>query len=327
MGNNIKHLTLYKNEQFPSLKFMNMLDIFPSVFIPSSLYLLINGIVTVLPLDAATNAAVMLFTYMLMMSIASKFVKKIAIGKGDCFVLRSEEIAAVFLLVLLANAVCLAVLSFFLREIVYLALAIVSISLYVGFAVSLEKVFEHDEKKPFLNQLKKPFYDTKLNIKGWRNILIGVLCLIGFVLLNYAVVLLALIAALAFIVIIEKSKRKMKKLGENILSESQGKAVLLLQFGPSNATINAARKQLNEFCDNVTSLNEQDFDLVVVFNTLHKQREAILEESLRQVNLKEGGSVIDPFYAKKKRNGFIAAWIGMPISTRRWNSIGEYLQS
>lgn len=327
---NITQLILYEREFFPSLRFMSVLDIFPCVLILSSLYLLINGILIIVEANAVISSSVILFSYVTMLFFASRRIGEIKSDRKAEFVLKSNEISAIFLLVLLLSTICLITLSCFMRESVYLSMAIISLTLYVGFAVSLEKLVDGDDESSIHYQLKKPFIDIGLNFKeNKKTIFLAVLCTIIYIILYYAFLIIAAIAFILFIIVMVSARRRIKKFSENIIREFYSKKILILQIGPSNAITKIADEIFKKYCtvqyNSVVDLNKERYDVIIVFNTSKKHDEHITGVGLNNAILSNEGVIIDPFRRKTAKRSFWTAWFGFPVSSKRWRTMEAYM--
>lgn len=321
---NIDYLILNENEKFPSLRFMNILDIFPCVLILNSAYLLINGIVTLIP-NSVISSGIGLLTYIIMLYIAQKWIGKIKSNMQMDFKLENREISACFLLILLINGICLMALAYINRESLYCVMGIISLTLYVGFAVSLEKLFD-DGECSIKYQLLKPFFDVGFNVHPYKFFLISLVA-IFFIVYEYIIVILVLIVSLVFIAIVEYGKRRINNFFERIVNDFSSKKILVLQLGAENAAFKIVKKKLSE-CSEIVSgdeVNGNIYDMIIVLNTLRNERYKIVEKYLNKVSLCKDGIVIDPFFCGIYNLRFWSSWLGVPVSLRKKNTIKTYV--
>jgi len=319
-------------------KLANIMDILWSVILPWFSYTVVCDIFTMVSVNSLINSAISLFTYvfaLLWMAVAVSKRKK----RNEYFVLSQQEIALTVKIVLLMNILFFVILFFVgltigARDWDCVTAAIINLTLYVGFVVSLESLFGVgnicEVLKCFGAQLIKP-------IKQLFNEGIKVIVLVVAVALSAIIVglskcyglelVIAMLIVIAILLILEKWRNNSKNIFVNELADIiLEKKVLILQLGTDYIVGNAIREHFEKDVEIIPILEPEilKFDVIVVLNSLSKN-EYIGKFGDLGAYLKPNGCVVDPF-AIGKKHCYIMAWYGMPRRNPQCYTAEEYMK-
>lgn len=321
---NFNILKVYRNEKFPSNKFMNIMDVGSRALIIFYIYPLVSWVLSqIITQDIILNIIV-LVTNIIMLLCASKAIQKNKKNSTNEFVLGKKEISAVFNLTLLFNTVCFSALGFIEDETIYFSMASLQLILYVGFTISLEELFDDNNK--FLNLLCQPFLDLGITKKDWWKLLIVIVLTVVYLrFLPYSIAAFLFMLAL-FIIMISYSKKKAKYYAEEIKRTNDISNTLIIHIGAENAVTKAI---INEFVEikeiNVQQLNSYAYDSVMFLSTT--KNNDMIEQCINYIpktTLTDDIIIFDPFVNKKGKRSFILSWLCLRPCLIKWQSIDEY---
>ncbi len=320
-------------------RFLNIGEVFWRLSIPSCLYTAFSVTVTNLLAECISNVwstLLMLAAYVALLFAVAWLVLAY---KNNCsegnFNLEKEHISAIFDMVLLINAAYLLLSGLLKGSNIAYNMCLTNLTLYIGFAVSLDDLFDAKNIMGILRCFYSPFSKIKLNKKLWLIIgmvaftivLFQILCAYIIPLVIFYVILMVLL--LSLILLDKNRKEKLEKFNNELVNLFENNNVLILQIGSDYVVIKSIKKTLGT----QTSINEiskssiDKYNTVIVLNTLKKKEDYICY--LNQINdiVEPDGVIIDPFITKQQRRSFLASWFGIPVSnvvTR--HKVKEYLQ-
>ncbi len=327
----VEIIKVYENVTSPSTKFMSILDIIPLSLITCTIYPLVYEIISPFNLHDAITNTIMLFVYILMLWCASMFMnrmRKKRKGKDE-FNLEKSEIAAVFNLMLLLNFICLLVLGFSKKDATYLTMATLSITLYVGFTISLGELFDKNRQNNLFIQLLTPFFDLGITKRDLWKLFITIGFAIVYMFLQYVVLCIVVISAIIFIILMVCGKRNAQSFGNEIAEAIDDEKILIVHLGAENSVTKTILKTIEKQYK-VKDVTEQNFeqckyDIIIVLNTLYRKDLYKLWLSNIEIILNHNGSIIDPFIDKKAKRRFLLSWFCIRPTLNRKMSAEEYM--
>lgn len=296
--------------------------IFPFVY--TFLTIIINEKIA----DTLFNAVANLILNILMLLFPSFVVLQYK-KKNKEVNLSGKEISTIFTLCIAMNVVYL--ISLCVKDVSSAMILVINLTLYVGFAVSLEDAFNIKRKREILFCFFKPLADFGIQKNDWLKVAIAVVLLsimpwIDFRILVLIFIVLFCTIFIAASVLQQIRKRSVSIFCKEIIKFSGNKHVLLLRFGPSNAGI----KRIIETFDSLEEKSEKyicrkKYDALVILNTLTKIENSIpyIENMCKQ--LKPDGKIIDPFISKNNKRCFLFYWFGIPTSFFEHKKQKKYL--
>ena len=320
-------------------KFSNIGEVSWRLFIPSCLYTALSVIITTVLAEYISNvlsAFLTLAAYIVLLFSVSWLVLTY---RNNCseenFKLEKEHITAIFDIILLINAAYLLLSGLLIDSNIAYNMCLTNLTLYIGFAVSLDDLFDAKNFIGILCCFCSPFSKIKLNKKIWLIIgsvafyivLIQILCAYIIPLIIFCVILIILLLSLIFFNKIRKEK--LKKFSHELVNLFEDNNVLILQIGADYVVIKSIEKALNTqmVISEISRINIDKYNTVVVLNTLRKKEHYV--DYLNQISdiIERDGVIIDPFITKQQRRSFLSAWFGIPISLTMWNSADEYIKT
>lgn len=321
---------MYENEGFPSNRFMNIMDIIPAALTIFVLYPLAYELLSIIKLHNALVNIFMLFVYIIMLLLASKSIQKRKNNKSHSndFELNGEEISAVFNLILLLHTLCFSVLGVFKGDTSYLTMASLSITLYVGFTVSIEELFSG--KSNFCRLLLKPFSTLRITKRDWWKIAIIIFLTIAYTLFIPYILILVVFSLIIFVIMISCGKKKAQSYVKEIMEANDMKDILIVHIGAENAMTKTIMRTFTK-TDKTNEITEQQlkqhtYDTIIVLNTITKRKFLTQCKHKLQINFKEKTYVFDPFINKKAKRSVFSSWFCLHPSSKKWCSIKEYIK-
>lgn len=328
---NIDYISYYEDNRFPSVEFMNMIEIFPQMIGITAFYLLINLVISEI-FGNIISLCFPMFSYIAMLFYSKLFIKSVKNNFQSEFKLSEKVVSAVFLFALIVNSICLFMFCITCEEPsqskLYSEMAINSLMLYIGFAVSLEKLFANEENS-IISQILQPFTDISIVFGNYsRGFIIAIVCIV--LVTNYhTALLLMLFTSILLMITIKCGNKRTKSYASIIINKYHSKRILFLQLGPANASCKVMKRELAEYIieiKNYENLSDINYDVVIVLNTLKDNRQESIKEFFNMLALNENGIVLDPFICGMKKINFLVAWLGFPISTKKENSQENYVK-
>lgn len=328
---NIDYISYYEDNRFPSVEFMNMIEIFPQMIGITAFYLLINLVISEI-FGNIISLCFSVFSYIAMLFFSQLFIKRVKNNFQSEFILNEKIISAVFLFALIVNSICLFILCITCEEPsqreMYGKMAINSLTLYIGFTVSLEKLFAN-EQNSIISQILQPFTDISIVLGKYPIVFIVVQVFIILVTNHYIVLFIELFIAALFIITIIYGNKRIELYASTVVNKYHYKRILFLQLGPANASCKVMKRELSKHIieiKNYENLSDINYDVVIVLNTLKDNRQESVKKFFNMIALNENGIILDPFICSVKKMSFWAAWLGLPISIKRENSQENYVK-
>ena len=320
-------------------KILNIGEVFWRLSIPSCLYTAFSVTITNLLAERISNVwstLLMLVAYVVLLFAVAWLVLAY---KNNCsegiFKLEKEHITAIFDMVLLINVAYLLLSGFSRGSNIAYNMCLTNLTLYIGFAVSLDDLFDAKNYMDILRSFYSPFSKIKLNKKTWLIIgtvavtivLFQILCAYIIPLVIFYVILTILL--LSLILLDKTRKEKLKKFNYELVNLFGDNNVLILQIGTDYVVIKSIEKAIGTqiAIKEISQSSIDKYNTVVVLNTLKKKEDYICY--LNQINdiVEPDGVIIDPFITKHQKRSFLASWFGFPVSkVVKGRSVKEYLQ-
>lgn len=309
-------------------KLANTGDLFSFFIIFPFVYTLFTIIINEKIADSLLNTVANLILNIFMLLFPS-FVVLSYKKKNKEVNLSGKEISTIFTLSIAMNVVYL--ISYCVKDISSAMILVINLTLYTGFAVSLEDAFSIKRKREFLFCFFKPLFDFGIRINDWWKVAIAVVLLSVIPWIDFRILVLIFIVLIFTILVVASVLQKIRKRSvsifcNEIIKFSENKHVLLLRFGPSNAGI----KRIIETFDSleeksVKHICRKKYDALVILNTLTKIEDSIpyIENMCKQ--LKPDGKIIDPFISKNNKRCFLFYWFGIPASFFEHKKQKKYL--
>lgn len=248
--------------------------------------------------------------------------------------LKIEQIMAIIDMTLLIHATYFLVAGILKDSSISFGMALTNITLYIGFAVSLEDLLDIKSLKDFLCCFYKPFSNIKLSKKWWLTIsiffilivLFLILCLYKFTLIIVCVLLIVLL--LSSIVLSTVRKNRLKKFADYLAAIFPENNVLILQIGADYVVIKSLIKIWVQqyLVDDVYDPHIEKYDMIVILNSLSNKSDYICYFEQIKDKVKRDAIIIDPFLNKRGKKKKIAAYLGIPVSTNSKYSTEEYFE-
>lgn len=306
-------------------KFLNIGEVSWRLFIPSGLYTVLSVIITTVLAEYISNtlsAFLALVAYILLLFTVSWLVLTY---RSNCsegnFKLEKEHITAIFDVVLLINAAYLLLSGLSGDSNIAYNMCLINLTLYIGFAVSLDDLFDAKNFIGILRCFYSPFSKIKLNKKMWLIIGSVALSIVLFQkLCTYTTALI--IISIIFIIILlslisldKFRKERLSNFSSELVTLFQKNKVLLLQIGTDYVVIKSIKNAL----DTQTEINEisqisvDKYNMIIVLNTLRKKEDYICYLNQITEVIEPDGVIIDPFITRKQKRSFLASWFGIPL--------------
>ena len=329
----VEIIKVYENVKSPSTKFMSILEIIPLSLITCTIYPLAYEIISLFNLHNAITNTIMLFVYILMLWCASIFInsmRKKRKGKDE-FNLEKSEIAAVFNLMLLLNFICLLVIGFSKKDATYLTMATLSITLYVGFTISLEEVFDNDVKSKIFLQLLCPFSDLCIGMRDWWKVFIVISFAVIYMYHPVIVLVLIVVVTAVFVLAIFYGKNNARNFGEQIIKMIHGDKITIVHIGAENAVTKAFLKTIAKDCE-ISEIQEKcfqqsDHHVLIIVNTINNKELYLPWLKNIENGLSKNCIIIDPFISKKNKRSMLSSWFFLKPSFKKWTVMQDYINS
>lgn len=211
---------------------------------------------------------------------------------------------------------------------------IISLTLYVGFVVSLEDLFNKKDYSKVCIAFLKPF--VKLGIPK-KYIIGGLLVIIALAFAGVLVwawfgMMIVVFGFLGMIGFIDRHRKTcLNKFGLQIQKITKESDVLIFQLGADYIVKKHIGEFLKESEIEITEEREDfifthKFDTIIVLNSIHKEDKFLYELEKIKAILKDSGTIIDPFVTNNKKRNFLASWFGIPNAYSNEFILDEYFQ-
>ena len=281
--------------------------------------------------------SVVMYSLLLIISSISVYRIKLKIQRKrhEDFLLEPSQIAALFALTFLINAIYFFALYIFEQDSSMLIMTITNITLYMGFAVSLEELFNiksiWDIGKCFLS----PFARSGFTKSDWWKfgLTIILIVLFAFISVSNTLVFVLLIAGfLAFFIVLSKiRKRALRLFCESITPILKDESVLVWQRGNINIVSKAIKHillDLNIPFEPLHSENDvstQEYNTIIILNSMNSKNDDLTYiEHLNKWITKET-AIIDPFISKQMKKKNICTWLSIPNTHPQFLTLNKYL--
>lgn len=261
---------------------------------------------------SSTNAFVVFVTYIALLLIIVvithvirwRFSKR---NKEGEYPFTEEEIASSFLLNLIATTCYLLVLYFISKDEMNLTMAIVCGTLYLGFAVPLDKLCGKTPFKDILLYTIKPFRLLGMTPFKWYYIILFLLPIVLIAFMAEYPLALVCFAVLTFVLIFIE-KHKLTKFCEDVSPQIEGKSVLLWQVDKGDPITIALKNWFKD--ENIAvsqktenTIGDSQYDIVIIVISAKKCMDQI--ELINQIMsmTKKDSNIIDLDVCTKKGNG------------------------
>lgn len=326
MVNKIHLHTIDKANYKNNCKFWDGTDMAYILFGLMFIYSLIN-IIGEIVFISKWKALVPIFAYVLLLFCLSIFVMKHRNKSGDKSDWSGEEILEVIKIVLAGNSVyffCVGIQESIGDSIAVLA---IHLSLYLGFAISLDKLLTVERWKDILEAFKGVMPKKQFI---WPMVITCTIFGIMGICFSYTmtclvIILIFAVSLVSICIFLLWRKKQFKLMHTQLKTRCDGKRALILHTGVNYAFYHFLKKDV-EFFDVVDSLVDsiEQYDLIVVIYTFHDDaKQEIIVDNIRRT-LKTDGYILDLFVGKNSRRGRLCAWLGAPMYWREFNSINEY---
>lgn len=327
-----------KEGKIKTQKMLNITDLYPCLMIYWIAYNILN---TYIPkyFTEIVSAMLSVVMYSLLLIISSISVYRIKLKiqrkRHEDFLLEPSQIAALFALTFLINAIYFFALYIFEQDSSMLIMTITNITLYIGFAVSLEELFNiksiWDIGKCFLS----PFTRSGFTKSDWWKfgLIIILIVLSAFISVYNTLVFVLLVAGfLAFFIVLSKiRKRALRLFCENITPILKDESVLVWQKGNINIVSKAIKHillDLNIPFEPLYSENDvstQEYNTIIILNSMNNKNDDMTHiEYLNKWSMKET-VIIDPFMSKQMKKKNICSWLSIPNTKPLQFTLNHYL--
>ena len=325
-----------ENGKNNTAKFLNIGEIFWRLSIPGCLYTAFSVTVTNLLAECISNVwstLLMLVAYVVLLFAVAWLVLAY---KNNCseesFKLEKEHITAIFDMVLLINAVYLLFSGLLKDSNIAYNMCLTNLTLYIGFAVSLDDLFDAKNFMGILRCFYSPFSKIKLNKKIW--LIIGTVALSMVLFQKLCAYTTALIVICIILIIILLSlisldkfrKERLSSFSSELVTLFQKNKVLLLQIGTDYVVIKSIKKALDTqtAINEISRINIDKYNMVVVLNTLRKKEDYICYLNQISEVIEPDGVIIDPFITRQQKRSFLASWFGIPLFNYKIKATQDY---
>lgn len=327
-----------KEGKIKTQKILNITDLYPCLMIYWIAYNILN---TYIPkyFTEIVSAMLSVVMYSLLLIISSISVYRIKLKiqrkRHKDFLLEPSQIAALFALTFLINAIYFFALYIFEQDSSMLIMTITNITLYMGFAVSLEELFNiksiWDIGKCFLS----PFARSGFTKSDWWKFGLTIILIVLFAFIsvyNTLVFVLLIAGFLAFFIVLSKiRKRALRLFCESITPILKDESVLVWQRGNINIVSKAIKHillDLNIPFEPLHSENDvstQEYNTIIILNSMNsKNDDLIYIEHLNKWITKET-AIIDPFISKQMKKKNICTWLSIPNTHPQFLTLNKYL--
>ena len=211
--------------------------------------------------------------------------------------------------------------------------AFLTLTLYAGFTVSLDELFDKKKCPTLWYRLTKPFRRTKISVSAIIAVVAVVVIsvlpnLCKYVLFVYLVLMLVFLGGMKLLW--EIRRRQLLIWGNNIALLLNDKKTLIYQLGTDSVVKLELEKTLTNMGVEIVNANTSDcsishYDTVVILNSLIKREQALPGINALDSVLNDESIIVDPFITKRKHRCKLAAAFGLPNSTITGLSLKEYL--
>lgn len=251
---------------------------------------------------------------------------------GGKYPYSSKSISAYFTLFLLCNALYFFVAGISGDDSISLSMAIINMTLYVGFAVSPEDLFAVNKFHQALFCFVKPFRDAGITWKDWYVIL--TLCIVIAVVAYFSIFLIACLCALLFVIVAlfvmaNIKSTQLSSFCKQMTALVTNKRVLIWEIGNDYAVSEALQEKLSVSGAKVTpnpSDASRKYDVIIICNHLSNKEDYLPIIAQASEIIGDDGFVIDPFVSKKKNRSHILSQLGIPNPRAEQFNLDEYLE-
>lgn len=311
---------------------------------PWVVYVILNVVISAIDAGNFTDALALgfsLLNYLLLLklvSIAYLHIKTKLVEKSAQDILISPEklsdISVFFLAFTAAYFGIIGVIEGILHDDwSSLEIAFLTLTLYAGFTVSLDELFDTEKHSALWYRLTKPFRRTKISASA---VILVVAIVIISVLPNLSECVLYIYLALILIflgvmkLLWEIRRRQLLIWGNNLAILLNDKKTLIYQLGTDSVVKLELEKTLTDMGVEIINVDTSDssnsqYDTVVILNSLIKREQALPGIKGLDSVLNDGSIIVDPFITKRKHRCKLAAAFGLPNSTITGLSLKEYL--
>lgn len=311
---------------------------------PWIIYVIFNVLISTIDVGNFTDALALglsLLNYLFLLklvSIAYLHIKTKLIEKSaDEILIPPEKLSDISVFFLAFTAVYFGIIGIIngikLGDWSSLEIAFLTLTLYAGFTVSLDELFDNGKTSTLRHRLTKPFRRTKLSAS---NVIFIALIVILSVLPNlYECALFAyLVIILIFLGVMKllwKVRKKQLHLwGNNIAVVLHDKKTLIYQLGTDSAVKHELKRILMNMGVEIVNIDAHDlsssqYDIVVILNSLIKSKQVLLGIKELDSVINDKSIIIDPFITKRKHRCILAAGFGLPNTTITGISLGDYI--
>ena len=326
MVNKIHLHTIDKSNYEKNRKCWDGIDMAYILFELILIYSLIN-IIGARVFISKWNALVPVFTYLLLLFCLSIFVMKHRNKSGDKSNWSGEEILEVIKIALAGNSVyffCVGIQESIGDSIAVLA---IHLSLYLGFAISLDKLLTVERWKDILEAFKGVMPKKQFI---WPMVITCTIFGIMGICFSYTMTCLVIILIFAvslvpICIFLLWRKKQFKLMHTQLKTRCDGKRALILHAGVNYAFYQFLKNDV-EFFDVVDSLEDSidQYDLIVVIYTFYDDAmKEIIVDNIRRT-LKTDGEILDLFVGKNRGRSRLCVWLGAPMCWRKFESIDAY---
>ena len=216
---------------------------------------------------------------------------------------------------------------------VSLEVSFLTLTLYVGFTISLSDLFDNQQCPSLWHGLAMPFRRTRISFSvavASLVFLIAVLAenLWSFLIFIYWIIILIFLVVM--VLLIKNNARRLPIWANDLAIFLKDKKTLIYQFGTDSAMKHKLEAALEKMGIKIVNINIGDlstptYDTVIILNSLIKSEQTLsLIKDLDSV-LNDESVIVDPFITRRKRRCKLAAALGFPYSTITGVSLKEYL--
>ncbi len=216
---------------------------------------------------------------------------------------------------------------------VSLEVSFLTITLYVGFTISLSDLFDNQQCPSLWHGLAMPFRRTRISFSvavASLVFLIAVLAenLWSFLIFIYWIIIMIFLVVM--VLLIKNNARRLPIWANDLAIFLKDKKTLIYQFGTDSAMKHKLEAALEKMGIKIVNINIGDlstptYDTVIILNSLIKSEQTLsLIKDLDSI-LNDESVIVDPFITRRKRRCKLAAALGFPYSTITGVSLKEHL--
>lgn len=324
--------------------FINEAPIYLWLVAPWAVYVILNVGISVIDAGNFTDALVLglsLLNYLLLLklvSIAYLHIKtKLVERSAQDILISPEKLSDISVFFLAFTAAYFGIIGL-IEGIGHddwssLEIAFLTLTLYAGFTVSLDELFDKEKSPALWFRLTKPFRRTKISASAviWivAIVIISVLPnLWECVFFVYLVLILIFLGAMKLLW--EIRRRQLRIWGNNLAILLNDKKTLIYQLGTDSVVKLELEKILTNMGVEIVNVDTSDFsvsqyDTVVILNSLIKYEQALPGIKGLDSVLNDESIIVDPFVTKRKHRCKLSAAFGLPNPTITGLSLTEYL--